>query len=379
METINIKITGDLVIDNNYHDNCVDDEIVKLFSASDFNIVNLECPVTMTGDNNKIIKTGPYIKGLEEPNARILSLLNVHLATLANNHIMDYGSKGLSDTLDFCKRQSIATVGAGLNFYEAYKPHRITIKGKVFSIINFAENEWASASSETGGANPMNIIDNVQQIQQEKKEVDFVIVIIHGGHEYYNLPSPRMVKQYRFYAENGANIIVGHHTHCINGFEEYNGVPIYYSLGNFIFTKASKYEDWYLGTVLNLEIREDNSIVCSLIPLKQNKQDYSIKLLESEEKDKVFDRINTYSNIITNKDLLNKNWDSFLERNYNNYLDYFSPLTSINVRYVKGILKKIGIFNLFRNKSLFQKYLNLIRCEAHSDVSKGIITKFLNR
>jgi len=56
-----------------------------------------------------------------------------------------------------------------------------------------------------------------------------------------------MVKQYRFYAENGADAIVGHHTHCIGGYEIYKDVPIIYSLGNFLFTLPSKREEWYSG------------------------------------------------------------------------------------------------------------------------------------
>src|SRR5690554_8220427 len=100
----------------------------------------------------------------------------------------------------------------------------------------------------------MNIIYNTNQIKEAKATHDKVIVIIHGGHEYYNLPSPRMQKQYRFYAEQGADIIISHHTHCISGKEVYKGVPIYYSLGNFLFTNTSSFEDWYIVIVLDLTI-----------------------------------------------------------------------------------------------------------------------------
>ena len=89
----------------------------------------------------------------------------------------------------------------------------------------------------------MDIIDNTNQIREAKASHDKVIVIVHGGHEYYNLLSPRMQKQYRFYADQGADIVVGHHTHCISGNEIHNGVPKYYSLGNFLFTGRSTIED----------------------------------------------------------------------------------------------------------------------------------------
>ena len=119
--------------------------------------------------------------------------------------------------------------------------------GLKIAIINFCENEWSIAEAGSPGANPMDIIDNASQIKSAKESHDKVIVIVHGGHEYYNLPSPRMQKQYHFYADQGADIFVGHHTHCISGNEVYKGVPIYYSLGNFLFTMNNSNNEWYTG------------------------------------------------------------------------------------------------------------------------------------
>ena len=126
------------------------------------------------------------------------------------------------------------------------------------AILNFCENEWSIAEDDSPGANPMDIIDNTNHIREAKASHDKVIVIVHGGHEYYNLPSPRMQKQYRFYADQDADIVVGHNTHCISGSEMYKGVPIYYSLGNFLFTGRSTIENWYYGLVLELEIKDGN-------------------------------------------------------------------------------------------------------------------------
>ena len=94
------------------------------------------------------------------------------------------------------------------------------------AILNFCENEWSIAEDDSPGANPMDIIDNTNHIREAKASHDKVIVIVHGGHEYYNLPSPRMQKQYRFYADQDADIVVGHNTHCISGSEMYKGVEL---------------------------------------------------------------------------------------------------------------------------------------------------------
>src|SRR5699024_1090893 len=106
---------------------------------------------------------------------------------LANNHILDYDERGLKETLSVCKENNIKTVGAGKNLKEASKTLYIDYReeGKI-AVINFAENEWASATEMTAGANPMDIIDNANQIKKAKEKANFVFVIIHGGHEYYN-------------------------------------------------------------------------------------------------------------------------------------------------------------------------------------------------
>lgn len=102
------------------------------------------------------------------------------------------------NTLEFCRNQNVKTVGGGMNIEEASQTLYIdSLEGKI-AIVNFAENDWKAATPTPAGFNPMDIIDNTMQIQEAKSKADYVIVIIHGGHEYYNLPSPRMQKQYRF-------------------------------------------------------------------------------------------------------------------------------------------------------------------------------------
>src|SRR5690554_2655087 len=241
-----ILITGDLVISKEYHSSNIDDNIVSLFKNSDLNIVNLEAPVT--NSNKTINKTGPNIKSHEQSTKDVLDKLDIDVVTLANNHVLDYDEQGVADTLSFCKANNIRPVGAGMNLEEASKTLYVdTIEGKI-AIINFAENEWTCATKETAGANPMDLIENFKQIKKAKEKADFVIVIVHGGNEHHHYPSPRMVKQYRFYAENGADAVVGHHTHCVSGYERHKNVPIFYSIGNFLFPKENqKREGWYFG------------------------------------------------------------------------------------------------------------------------------------
>lgn len=225
MDNIKLNVAGDLFLGRNIEsiakknpDSLFDEKVLRLFSDSDFNILNLESPLTNAGDEHQILKTGPNLKASSDT-IRVLDSLQTNLVTLANNHIYDYGDKGLFDTLELCKKHNIATVGAGLSLNKASKIFFEKINQTTIGVVNIAENEWGNANDNHGGANPMNIIANTRSIKEAKKLADIVILIIHGGHEFYHYPSPRMVEQYRYYAEQGASIIIGHHSHFISGYE----------------------------------------------------------------------------------------------------------------------------------------------------------------
>jgi poly-gamma-glutamate capsule biosynthesis protein CapA/YwtB (metallophosphatase superfamily) len=368
-----ILITGDLAITQPYNTSALIDQSLKdLFTSSDINIVNLEVPVTES--ISKILKTGPNLKAHRQSIAEIFKMLHVKVATLANNHLMDYDEQGVADTLAFCKEEKVQTVGGGMNLEEASKTLYLdTEEGKI-AVVNFAENEWIPATTTSAGANPMDIIDNANLIKHAKLNAEFVFVIVHGGHEYYNLPSPRMQKQYRFYAEQGADIVIGHHTHCMSGNEVYMGVPIYYSLGNFIFTEQSTYSDWYIGLVLEVEIQK-GKLLTQLNPMKQQEKTFELSLLKNDEKQEVLDRILLYSAIIADELKLKQEWNNFIESKYDDYLNYWSPFSFISNRYIKGLFIKMGIKGM--NKKGMALTLNLIRCESHADMSKEVIKKYL--
>ncbi len=369
-----IIIAGDLVVDCEYHDSKIDKDLVSLFNSADLRIVNLEAPVTTS--RSKIVRTGPHLKANQESTKNVLNLLGIDIVTLANNHIKDFDSNGVLDTIAFLHKNNIKTVGAGKNLSEARKTLYVDTNEGRIAIVNFAENEWASATENTAASNPMDIIDNARQIQEARNLADYVFVIIHGGHEYYNLPSPRMQKQYRFYAEQGADIIIGHHTHCIGGHEIYNGVPIYYSLGNFLFTKNNKSQEWYTGLVLEVEI-SNGVINPKLHPVQQEKESFSLSLLQDIEKQKVLNRIEIYSRVIADRTKLSEAWEMYIDKQSKVYLDYWSQLTFINNRYFKGAIHKLGLNKIFYSRKATALYLNLMRCEVHRDLSMQVLNNKL--
>jgi poly-gamma-glutamate synthesis protein (capsule biosynthesis protein) len=370
-----IIIAGDLFISESFINKVVIDKSVQdLFASADIRILNLEAPITVENRKNRITKTGPYLQNYKEAVVPILNCLNINLVTLANNHILDYGSRGLTDTLEVLKDNNIAYVGAGKNIADASKFYSFQKDHVKVAILNFAENEWSIADQKRAGANPLDIIENVRQIQLAKTSHDKVICIIHGGHENYNLPSPRMKNQYHFYIDNGADLIVGHHTHCISGYEIYKANPIYYSLGNFLFTEDSIFKDWYLGLILEIELN-DLDVRTKLHFIEHAKGTFNLILLDNDKKDENLSRVKSYSEIIANSELLEKSWRSYADIQAKQYIDYWSPISFISNSYIRKALRKMGISLI--NKEGLSLFLNLMRCESHLDLSKESIKRYL--
>ena len=209
------------------------DNLVNLIKSTDYSLVNFESPIIDNGFK-PIKKCGPNM-GCTEDAADAIKYAGFTAVTMANNHILDYGTAGLYKSIDCCKNIGLDVVGVGKNLREAESALYVEKAGNKLAIINCCEHEFSIATDTTGGANPLNPIRQYYCIQEAKKNADFVLVIVHGGHEHYQLPSPRMQETYRFFVDAGADAVVNHHQHCYSGYEFYKEKPIFYGLGNFCF------------------------------------------------------------------------------------------------------------------------------------------------
>jgi poly-gamma-glutamate capsule biosynthesis protein CapA/YwtB (metallophosphatase superfamily) len=371
--SVNLTISGDFCITPPYlSKNLITEKISKLFYESDINIVNLECPVNNIGEEKKIIKTGPHLQ-TNEKIFEYLKQLNVTAVTLANNHILDYNVQGLQSTIDCCTKNNISYTGVGNDLIQASIPLILEKNELRIAVVNFCENEWSIATDCTAGANPLDIIENLKQIKKAKDLADFVIVIIHGGNEYYNLPSLRMIKQYRFFAENGASAVIGHHTHCLSGFEVHNKVPIFYGLGNMIFTKTSTHACWFSGLTVKFILQKHRAVHWELIPTGQAVENFELSILEDAKKQQVLKEIEAYSIIIADERKLKAEWISFVEKRKAHYLMAFSAINLVPVKYVRGTLRRLGFVNRLFPKKYLLPIINYIFCEAHLDVGKEVL------
>jgi len=362
---MNIIIGGDFFISaSSKKKPLIDKSIEEVFASANYRIVNLEAPLTDNDHKNRILKTGPHLCSSTETMLSYLKQLKVDLVTLANNHIYDYGNTGLEDTLQTCQKNNIATVGAGLTLKQARATSYREINGRTLAVVNFAENEWCNANNERGGANPYDLIENSRQIQQARKNADVVLVIIHGGHELYHYPSPRMVKHYRYLAEQGATAVIGHHTHCISGYEVHQNVPIFYSLGNLLFDSTTTFPGWYQGFLLDLKIDGNGQPAWTLIPYSQTKPKQGIWALDEAENRGFFQRINEINKVITCPSQLMAQWQSFTDAKQQFYL----RSVAVPWIFLRRVLAKLHLLDRLFSKKHLNSVHNLVRCEAHRDV-----------
>lgn len=365
---INILIAGDFCPHKRVEKLVLDNKLAKIFNdfmphlqQNNLNVLNLECPLTNNG--TPIKKTGPNLKAGKEC-VGVLKYGGFRLVALANNHIMDQGTEGFNETIDSLTKNNIAYVGAGKNLEDASRIFYFEEKGVKIAFLNFCENEYSIAEKDKPGALPLCPVQNYYKIDEARKNADFVVVIIHGGHEGYSLPSPRMVETYRFFIDIGANIVVNHHSHCFSGFETYQNGTIFYGLGNFIFDREDeKYSDWNFGFVVKLAL-EKRKTSFQIIPYKQCGVEPGLLLLNEYEKQSFNNALEKLNNIIANPVLLDKEWHSFVRKNSNAYILNYECGSS---RLFKALrYRRLLPCMISENKKM--KMLNLIRCESHRDL-----------
>ncbi|MCL2596421.1 MAG: CapA family protein [Paludibacter sp.] len=373
---IRILIAGDFcppadVVFEAGHDKILGD-FSSMLKETDFNVVNLECPVAEPDNRRKIVKSGPHLR-CSSLTIDFLHKSGFNLLTLANNHFYDYGNSGVQKTLSECENVGINYVGGGNNITETSTPFFQEIKGKKIAFLNFCENEFSIATSTNGGSNPLDPISNYYQIQKAKTQADYVIVIIHGGNEHYQLPNPRMQKTYRFFANAGADAIINHHQHCFSGYEIYNNTPIFYGLGNFCF-EGTKNSIWNEGYAVELIIEETVSF--KLHPYLQcNTSEFVIQTLTNEQKKSFETKIDNLNKKICDESALNTSFIEYSKAMSKKYMSLYEPY---NCKYLRAFYKRFWLPS-FIKKNRFIEAFNAINCESHYDVLRSVFNSFIQK
>lgn len=205
--------------------------------AADIAAGNLETPITNRGtpaENKTYVFRGKpeYLAGIKNAGFDVL--------TLANNHTLDQGWEGLSDTMDYLDDAKLQHMGSGADAKEAFTPVVIESHGISVAYLGVTnvvpEGSWKAGKDHPGVADTYDTRPAIAAIQSAKKLADIVVVMVHWGNERQQQPKQAQFDVGHAFIDAGADLVIGSHPHVLQGFEYYKGKWIAYSLGNFVFT-----------------------------------------------------------------------------------------------------------------------------------------------
>jgi len=366
-----IVIAGDFVPTESNYNLFEQNNIKKVFGVplierwreSDFRIVNIEVPITDVKE--PVPKSGPNLKVPTRCMPGIESM-NISVASLANNHILDYGTAGLESTISILSSIGMQISGAGKNIEKASKPVTLKKDNVTVGLYSCAEHEYSSASERKAGANVIGV-DTSLHINELKRESDYVIVLFHGGKEHYPYPTPDQQSRCRSFIKAGADIVICQHSHCIGSKEDYLGKTIVYGQGNFLFDYKDL-ECWDTGLLIELNIKrnanDDLSTEISYIPILRNGS--GIRMAEVREKEKIIDGFIKRSNNLKDEDFMQEKEQLLRSEGFDSL--YFYAGKS---RLFRGVDKRLLNRALMAKKYVGEKTLNLLgllQCETHREL-----------
>ncbi len=235
--TVNLMFGGDVTLTNAYTDKVGKNyqwafSQLEEFRQADVSMVNLEAPFTSVAQPLPG-KTFNFKAPID--NVQVLQNGGIDIVNLANNHAMDYQSAGLLETTQTLQKAGIQSIGAGENSKAARRPVIMEVKGKKVAYLGYYDADLHAATADNAGTNPRHNDRVAADIKALRKQVDWIVVNYHWGEELAKYPGDWQIDLARFTIDQGADLVVGHHAHVLQGAEVYKGRPIVYSLGNFIF------------------------------------------------------------------------------------------------------------------------------------------------
>jgi poly-gamma-glutamate synthesis protein (capsule biosynthesis protein) len=272
-DNVSVAVTGDVMFARKMPnvlsmDASPFEGVSDVTSKVDLLLINFENAATTSGDALKgdvPLKCDPSYVPLAKAN-------NLTVAALANNHAYDYGEQGMKDTLQSLKDADITPMGAGNTEDEAHQCVVKEVNGRKITILNYMDSEnFAEYSQDVmpyaNGSNPGYSAYDSQDAQKqiaENNDSDLIIAYMHFGNEYSNSPNENQEKIAHELIDYGADVVLGAHPHVTQGIEMYNGKPIFYSLGNFIFDQSN--EATHTAYFVEIDLVNDTGI-CTVYPI----------------------------------------------------------------------------------------------------------------
>jgi poly-gamma-glutamate synthesis protein (capsule biosynthesis protein) len=286
--------------------------------SADITIANLEAPFTIAGEAFE--KT--YSFKIPPEYAAGIATSGIDVVTLANNHIMDFGVEGLISTITTLDSFGVFHCGAGKNINEANMPAIVVSNGKKVAFFGYSMTfpaEFYASETSAGTAYPEpELLKNTLTVWD--KFTDFMIVSFHWSAEKRDFPKEYQIEFARLAIDHGADLVIGHHPHVLQGFELYKNRLIAYSLGNYVFGSYSKHARDSI--ILKVYLGDEGLVYAHCIPINVDNQivEFQPQVLAGDGRAAVMARLqklssdlNDHISIIDDNGIILGDWDSFYE------------------------------------------------------------------
>ena len=240
----------------------LDEGIRAEIAAADIFMVNQEFPFTERGTQ---AADKQYTFRLPHDRLHIMNEMGIDIVTLANNHILDFGPYGITDSIAALKEAGIPYVGAGEDLNEAKKLEIIEVGGRKIGFLGtsrvYMASSWAAGENHPGVFSTYDPTLPIEEIKKADELVDYLVVYVHWGIERNTSPEKYQRVMGQQYIDAGADMVIGSHPHVLQPLEFYNGKPIMYSLGNFVFGSSIPSTE-----LLKIEISAEGEMNVTEIP-----------------------------------------------------------------------------------------------------------------
>ena len=295
-ESVTMDFIGDINFDETWDttvalderggklENCIAPELIQELQSADITMANNEFTYSLRGT---ALEGKQCVFRANPERVNYLKEMGVDIVSLANNHTYDYGEDALLDTMDTLRQAWIPYVGAGNNLDEAKKIQYFIANGRKIAIVSATQIEryykyTKEATATTAGV--MKTLDPaifVSVIKEAKAHSDYVIAYVHWGSEGLLYQDEDQKELARQFVAAGVDVIIGGHSHRLQGVGYVEGVPILYSLGNFWFSTGDIYT-----TIAKVIIQKDGTLSIGMLPCRQ--ENLTTSLISDEQGIKEF-------------------------------------------------------------------------------------------
>ena len=296
-ETVTLTFAGDVYLSDhvlNAYENggiggVLGESLRQAAEEADLFMVNQEFPFSTRGTP---APDKQYTFRLPPERVSIFHEMGIDLVTLANNHALDYGTEALLDTCSTLEGAGIPYVGAGENLDRAKAMYTAEIKGRTIGFLGATRviptADWAASASRPGMLSTYDPGILLEEIRKGRENCDYLVVYIHWGIERNDMPEEYQRQIGKQCIDAGADLVIGSHPHVLQGIEYYNGKPIVYSLGNYVFGSSIP-----RTVLLNVQWEGENTSL-SVIPATSG-AGYTREITEEGARQEVFSYLESIS------------------------------------------------------------------------------------